>query len=208
MCRKLGMTKIFSDKGEVIPVTVLEASPNIVVQKKTEEKDRYTALQLGFGERRENLFNKAEAGHFKSKELAPKRTLSECRIDAEEAAQYEVGQEISCSIFEPGHTVDVIGTSKGRGFTGVVKRHGFAIKKRTHGTHEAFRHGGSIGAGASPGHVIKGHKMAGQHGNVRVTVKNLEVVRVDEEKNLVFIRGGVPGHNDGVVKVRRAAGSK
>jgi large subunit ribosomal protein L3 len=208
ICRKIGMTKIFSDNGEVIPVTVLEASPNTIVQKKTEEKDRYSALQLGFGERREKLFNKAEAGHFKSKEVAPKRTLSECRIDAGEAEQYEVGQEIGCSIFEAGQIVDVIGTSKGRGFTGVVKRHGFKIKKRTHGTHEAFRHGGSIGAGATPGHVIKGHKMAGQHGNSRVTVKNLEIVRVDEEKNLVFIRGGVPGHNDGVVKVRRAVSSK
>jgi large subunit ribosomal protein L3 len=189
-------------------VTVLDAGPNTVVQKKTLENDKYSALQLGYGERRANLFNKAETGHFKSKDVTPKRALKESRIDADEAAAYEVGQEIGISIFESGQRVDAIGTSKGRGFTGVVKRHGFAIKKRTHGTHEAFRHAGSIGAGATPGHVIKGMPMPGHHGNARFTIRNLEVVRIDAEKNLIFVRGGVPGPRDGIIKLRKSRGSK
>jgi large subunit ribosomal protein L3 len=202
LCTKLGMTRIFAENGECIPVTVLDASPNTVVQKKTSDPDKkqkpdqYEALQLGIGERRESLFSKAELGHFKAAGLEPKRVIKETRVDAETLDQYEVGQEINCEIFEAGQRVDVTGTSKGRGFAGVVKRHGFAIKKRTHGTHESFRHGGSIGAGATPGHVIKGMKMAGQLGNERVTVKNL-----------VFVRGGVPGHNDAVVRLRSSAAS-
>ncbi len=208
MCRKLGMTQIFLDSGEAVPVTVLEATPNTVVQKKTEETDNYTALQLGVGENKESRFGKAEVGHFKKSDISPARLLRESRVTAEEAEGYEVGQTIDCSIFEEGQKVDAIGTSKGRGFTGVVKRHGFAIKKRTHGTHEFFRHGGSIGAGATPGHVIKGMKMAGQHGNERVTLKNLEVARIDADKNLIFVRGGVPGHNDAIVCLRHALTGK
>jgi large subunit ribosomal protein L3 len=207
MCRKIGMTQVFADSGECIPVTVLEAGPNVVVQKKNDAKDGYTALQLGFEERREKLVSKGELGHTKAAGVEPQHYLVESRIASEEAEQYEVGQKIDCSIFEQGSLVDAIGTSKGCGFGGVVKRHGFAIKKRTHGTHEAFRHGGSIGAGATPGHVIKGMKMPGQLGNERVTVKNLEVVRVDAEKNLVYVRGGVPGHNDAIVRIRRAVNS-
>ncbi|MDP6978617.1 MAG: 50S ribosomal protein L3 [Myxococcota bacterium] len=208
MCRKLGMTQIFLDSGEAVPVTVLEATPNTVVQKKTEEKDKYAALQLGVGENKESRFNKPEAGHFKKGEVSPARVLRESRVTPEEAEGYEVGQTIDCSIFEEGQKVDAIGTSKGRGFSGVVKRHGFAIKKRTHGTHEFFRHGGSIGAGATPGHVIKGMKMAGQFGNERVTLKNLEIARIDADKNLIFVRGGVPGHNDAIVCLRDALTGK
>jgi large subunit ribosomal protein L3 len=208
LCRKLGMTQIFLDTGECAPVTVLDASPNTVVDKKTEERDHYSALQLGSGENKESRFGKAELGHFKANNASPQRVIRESRVTAEEAAEYEIGQEITCAIFEEGQTVDVIGTSKGRGFTGVVKRHGMKIKKRTHGTHEAFRHGGSIGAGATPGHVIKGMKMAGQQGNARVTTKNLKIVKIDAEKNLIFVRGGVPGHNDALVCVRRSLSGK
>ncbi len=208
LCRKLGMTQIFLESGECVPVTVLEAAPNTVVDRKTEERDNYSALQLGVGERQEDRFGRAELGHFKSNNVTPKRVIRESRVNAEEAAQYEIGQEIDCSIFEERQKVDVIGTSKGRGFAGVVKRHGFAIKKRTHGTHESFRHAGSIGAGATPGHVIKGMKMAGQLGNARVTTKNLEIVKIDGEKNLIFVRGGVPGHNDAIVSVRDAVSGK
>ncbi len=208
MCRKLGMTQIFLDSGEAVPVTVLEATPNTVVQKKTDENDKYTALQLGVGENKENRFSKGEAGHFKKQGVEPKRELRESRISAEEAEGYEVGQEIDCSIFEEGQKVDAIGNSKGRGFSGVVKRHGFAIKKRTHGTHEFFRHGGSIGAGATPGHVIKGLKMAGQFGNERVTMKNLTIAKIDADKKLIFVRGGVPGHNNGIVCLRDAQSGK
>ena len=204
LCKKLGMTQIFVETGEAVPVTVLEAGPNSVIQKKTQEKDGYDAVQLAYGERREDLFSKAEKGHFAKSGVTPKRHLSESRLTAEEAAEIEPGAEIKVDLFEAGQRVDAIGTSKGRGFAGVVKRHGFAIKKRTHGTHEFFRHGGSIGAGADPGKVIKGMKMAGQHGNARVTTRNLEVIRVDAERNLLFVRGAVPGHKNGLVKIRKA----
>ena len=205
LCKKLGMTQVFADSGEAVPVTVLEAGPNVVVQKKTADKDGYTAVQLAFGERRESLFSKAEKTHFEKHGVdAPKRHLSECRLTEEEAEALEEGMEITVDIFGPGQRVDAIGTSKGRGMTGVVKRHGFAIKKRSHGTHEFFRHGGSIGAGADPGKVIKGLKMAGQHGNARVTTQNLEVIRVDSDRNLLLVRGAVPGHKNGLVKIRTA----
>ena len=208
MCRKIGMTQFFNEAGECIPVTVLEAGPNVVVQQKTEEKDGYSALQLGFGERRPSLFTKPQLGHFSVANVAPKRYLAESRVTPEEVASHEPGSEITCEIFEQGQRVDVIGTSKGRGTAGVVKRHNFAIKKRTHGTHEAFRHGGSIGAGAWPAKVIKGMKMPGRMGNERVTALNLEVVKVDPEQSLLFVRGGVPGANKGMVRVRAAvAGS-
>ena len=205
LCKKLGMTRVFAESGEAVPVTVLEAGPNTIVQKKTAEKDGYEAVQLAFGDRRANLFSKAEKTHFeKNGGSDPKRWLSESRLSDEEAAELESGAEIKADIFEVGQSVDAIGTSKGRGLTGVVTRHGFAIKKRTHGTHEFFRHAGSIGAGASPGKVLKGHKMAGQHGNSRVTTRNLEVVRIDTERNLIFLRGAVPGHKNALVKIRKA----
>ena len=205
LCKKLGMTQVFTDTGEAVPVTVLEAGPNVVVQKKTAEKDGYTAIQLAFGERRESLFSKAEKTHFeKNGGSAPKRHLSECRLTEDEAANLEPGQEITVGIFGNGQLVDAIGTSKGTGFTGVIKRFGFKVKKRTHGTHENYRHSGSIGAGADPGKVIKGMKMSGHSGNARTTTMNLEVVRVDTERNLLFLRGAVPGHKNGLVKVRTA----
>ncbi len=205
LCRKLGMSQVFADSGEAIPVTVLEAGPNTVVQIKREDgPDGYTAVQLGFGERRGNLFNKPARGHFDKAGVEPQRFILESRLTIDEAEGLEVGQELKADLFEPGQHVDAIGTSKGRGFTGVVKRHGFKIKKRTHGTHEYFRHPGSIGAGAWPGRVFKGGRQAGQMGNARVTVQNLEVVRVDPEKNLIFVRGAVPGHIKGLVKLRSA----
>lgn len=205
LCRKLGMSQVFADSGEAIPVTVLEAGPNTVIQIKREDgPDGYTAVQLGFGERRGNLFNKPARGHFDKAGVEPQRFILESRLTIDEAEGLEVGQELKADLFEPGQHVDAIGTSKGRGFTGVVKRHGFKIKKRTHGTHEYFRHPGSIGAGAWPGRVFKGGRQAGQMGNARVTVQNLEVVRVDPEKNLIFVRGAVPGHIKGLVKLRSA----
>ena len=139
--------------------------------------------------------------------MTPKRILRESRVAPAEAENHEVGSEITCEIFQEGQYVDAIGTSKGRGYAGVVKRHGFAIKKRTHGTHEAFRHAGSIGAGASPGKVIKGMKMPGQMGNEQVTVRNLRIAKIDADLNLLFIRGAVPGHDDGIVCIRNAVRS-
>jgi len=208
LCRKIGMTRLFSDAGECIPVTVLEAGPNTVIQKKTEEKDRYTALQLGFFEQRRKVLSKPRLGHFEKANVSPKRYLHESRVDAETLEQHEVGGFLTADIFEAGQKVDVIGTSKGRGTAGVVKRHNFAVKRRTHGTHEAFRHPGAIGAGAYPGKVFKGMGMFGRMGNARVTVRNLEVVRVDAERNLLMIRGAVPGHNNGLVRVRNAVAAR
>ncbi len=174
---------------------------------KTSARDGYSAAQLGFGQRRASLFTKAQLGHFEKGGVGPKRHLAESRLGAEEVEALEIGQEISCDMFAAGQAVDVTGTSKGRGTAGVIKRHGMAIKKRTHGTHEAFRNGGAIGAGAYPGRVIKGMKMPGRMGNERVTVRNLEVVRVDAEQNLLFVRGSVPGHANGLVRVRPAVSS-
>ncbi len=204
LCRKLGTTQIYSEAGECIPVTVLSAEPNVVVQKKTEEHDGYTALQVGFGERRASRTTRPERGHFEKAGVAPRRHLVESRVTPEQAAGFEVGSEISVAVFAQGQRVDVIGTSKGRGTAGVVKRHGFSIKRQTHGTHEFFRHGGSIGPGSFPGRVIKGLRMPGRLGNARVTTLNLEVVKVDPDQGLLFLKGAVPGHNDGIVRVRPA----
>ena len=204
VCRKIGMTQLFDEAGLCIPVTVLAAEPNVVVQKKSVEKEGYSAVQLGSGERRLNLFNKPTRGHFAKADTAPRRYLRESRVDAEQVAGYELGEEIKCDIFEAGQTVDVIGISKGRGTSGVIRRHNFKIKRRTHGTHENTRHGGAIGAGAYPGKVIKGMKMPGRMGNESVTVRNLTVVKVDAEQNLIFVSGGVPGHRDAMVRIRAA----
>ena len=204
LCKKLGMTRIFNEKGEAIPVTVLEAGPNVVVQKKTTATDGYDALQLGFGERRRKRTTKAMLGHFEKAKVAPQRHLHESRVGAEDAAKYEAGQEVKVDVFTQGQRVDVIGTSKGRGMAGVVKRHHFSMQKWTHGTHEGFRSPGSIGPGTWPAHVIKGLRMAGHMGNEQVTTRNVEVVRVDADKNLLLIRGSVPGATDGIVRVRTA----
>jgi large subunit ribosomal protein L3 len=204
LCKKLGMTRIFTEKGEAIPVTVLEAGPNVVVQKKTTQTDGYDALQLGFGERRRKRTTKAMLGHFEKAKVAPLRHLHESRVGAEDAAKYEAGHTVKVDVFTQGQRVDVIGTSKGRGMAGVVKRHHFSMQKWTHGTHEGFRSPGSIGPGTWPAHVIKGLRMAGHMGNEQVTTRNVEVVRVDADKNLLLIRGSVPGATDGIVRVRTA----
>jgi large subunit ribosomal protein L3 len=204
LCRKIGMTRIYDETGAAIPVTVLEAGPNFVVQKKTEESDGYTALQLGFGERRRKVTTKPQLGHFDKAKVAPQRHLHESRVTPEEAAAYDAGAEVKADVFQAGQIVDVIGTSKGRGFQGVVKRHHFSMQKWTHGTHEGFRSPGSIGPGTWPAHVIKGLRMAGHMGNEQVTVRNVVVVRVDADRKLLMVRGAVPGPNDGVVRVRTA----
>ena len=208
LCRKLGMTQIFDEAGERVGVTVLEAGPNVVVQKKTPEKEGYAALQLGFGERRRVTMTRPVLGHFEKAGVAPKRYLAESRLEVGELGSFEKGQEISAAFFEKGQRVDVTATSRGRGTQGVVKRHNFPVHRWTHGTHEFFRHGGSIGANSYPGRVIKGMRMAGRYGNARTTTRNLEVVRVDAARNLLFVRGAVPGHPNTLVKVRRAVASR
>ncbi len=202
LCRKIGNTQLFMESGECVAVTVLQAGSNTVVQKKSQDKEGYTALQLGFEERRPARTNRPRAGHFAKAGVAPKQFLRECRVSEEEAGSYEVGQEIKVDIFEVGQKVDVTGNSKGRGTAGVVKRHNFAVKRRTHGTHENTRHSGAIGAGSYPGRVTKGMRMSGRMGNERVTSRNLEVVRVEPDLGLLYVKGSVPGHRDAVVRVR------
>ncbi len=203
---KLGNTQIFLDDGEVRRVTAIKAGPCVVVGKRTPDKDGYAALQLGFGGRREKLVNKPEAGQFKKANVEPPRIVREFRVDESLLERFEVGQTLGASdIFTDGQFVDVSGTSKGRGFTGVMKRHNFAGAGTVgHGTHEAKRHGGSIGMATTPGRTHRGTKMPGQHGNKRSTVLNLKIVRVLSEENIVLVDGGVPGSRNSFVTVKGA----
>ncbi len=199
--KKVGMTRIFDDDGNAIPVTVLEAGPCPVVQVKTDETDGYRALQLGFGRKKEKRTSKPEMGHAVKAglEAAPK-ILREFRLGADE--EWEPGQEVTVEVFEAGERVKVSGTAKGRGFQGVVKRHGFAGRPGSHG-HPMSRTPGSAGPGTDPSRVIKGKKLPGQMGSNRVTVENLEVVKVDPERNLLFVKGGVPGSRNSYVLVEK-----
>lgn len=200
--KKVGMTRIFDESGEVIPVTVIEAGPCFVTQRKTKAKDGYEAIQLGFEETNPKHLTRPELMHLKKNKLPPLRYLREIRdIDISE---YEEGQKIRVSIFDVGDRVDVIGTSKGRGFAGVVKRHGFAGGPKTHGQSDRHRAPGSIGATTSPGRVFKGMRMAGHMGNECVTVQNLEVALVDSERNLLAVKGSVPGSRNGLLVIKEA----
>ena len=202
LAKKLGMTQVFSEDGSMIPVTVLEAGPCVVVQKKTVEKDGYSALQVGFGDIRPRLVNKPEKGHFNARlgaNTAPRRVLRELRLD--DCDQYEIGAEIKADMFSPGDYVDVSGTSKGKGFQGAIKRHNQHRGPMTHGS-KYHRGLGSMGPGTTPGKVRKGKKMPGHMGAVAVTVQNLEVVRTDAEKNLILVKGAVPGIKGALVTVK------
>lgn len=198
--KKVGMTQIFDENGKVIPVTVVEAGPCVISQKKTVETDGYNAVQIGFGDVRPKLVNKPMKGHFDKSDVAPKRVLKECRFD--DISAYNVGDIIKADIFENGEKVDVIGTSKGKGYAGVIKRWNFRRLKETHGTGPTVRKGGSIGACSDPSRVFKGKKMAGHLGAERVTVQNLKIAKVDLENNLIAIKGAVPGPNGGIVLIR------
>ncbi len=198
--KKLGMTQLFDENGLVIPVTVIEAGPCPVVQKKTEATDGYTAVQLAFGDIREKLVNKPVAGHFKKAGVAPARHLKEFRLD--DAESMNVGDVVAADTFAAGDKVDITGTSKGHGYTGSIKRWNHHILKMTHGTGPVHREVGSMGANSSPSRVFKNKKMAGQWGNEKVTVLNLEVVKVDTEKNLIAVKGAVPGSRGGIVFIR------
>ena len=195
--KKIGMTQVFNAAGQVVPVTIIEAGPCAVVQIRTVANDGYESVQLGFGRVRKP--NKPEAGHLKGSQIG--RRLQEVR--AADISQYAVGQLVAVDIFEPGEIVDVVGKSKGRGFAGTMKRHGFGGGPRTHGQSDRQRAPGSIGGGTTPGKVFKGLKMAGHMGNRRVTSKGLEVVRVDAERNLLMVKGGIPGAPNGPVTIRK-----
>lgn len=203
--RKLGMTQIFEEGGQLTPVTVIELGPNYVIQKKNEARDGYVALQLGFESMREKRVTKPELGHTAKAGLGALRFLRESRLDAAEAEAYNEGDAINADFFSEGDSVDVTGKSKGRGFTGVIKRHGMhGTASMTHGAHEVMRHAGSIGASATPARVFKGTKMAGRHGNARKTIQNLRVVSVRAEENLIIVKGAVPGPTGGMVVVQKS----
>ena len=190
LATKVGMTQIFNENGMLIPVTVLQATPNVVTQVKTVENDGYAAVQVGFGEIRDVLVNKPRKGHFAKAGVANKRFLREFKF--ENAAEYTVGQEIKADIFAEGDKIDATGTSKGKGFQGAIKRHGLSRGPMKHGS-KYHRHAGSNGPATTPGRVFKGKHMPGHMGAVKVTVQNLEVVKVDVENNLLLVKGAVPG---------------
>ena len=197
--KKVGMTQIFDEKGNVVPVTVIEAGPCVVVQKKTAENDGYTAVQLGFGDVKAQKVNKPMKGHFDKADVAPKKALREFRF--EDCDAYNVGDIVKADTFANGDAVDVVGVSKGKGYAGAIKRWNHSRLKESHGTGPVARHAGSLGACSSPSRVYKGMKGAGHLGAERVTVQNLKVVKVDAENNLIAIRGAIPGPRGGLVLI-------
>ena len=197
--KKVGMTQIFDEKGNVVPVTVVEAGPCVVVQKKTVENDGYAAVQLGFGDLRPAQVNKPMQGHFNKSDVAPKRTLREFRFA--DCDSVNVGDIVKADTFAVGDHVDVVGTSKGKGYAGAIKRWNFSRLKESHGTGPNARHAGSLGACSSPSRVYKGRKGAGHLGAERVTVQNLEIVKIDVENNLIAIKGAIPGARKGIVLI-------
>lgn len=199
--RKVGMTQVFDAAGQVIPVTVIEAGPCYVTQVRTQERDGYTAVQLGFGEVKAQRLTKGQVGHLQRVNIPPLRHLREFRT---KETDVEEGERITVDVFEKGERVDVVGVSKGRGFAGGIKRHGFNRQPKTHGQSDRERAHGSVGSTSTPGRVFKGSRMAGHMGSERVTSQNLEVVVVDPERNLLAVRGSVPGAKGGIVMIKAA----
>ncbi|MGB5990694.1 MAG: 50S ribosomal protein L3 [Desulfobacterales bacterium] len=198
--KKLGMTGLFTSEGKYIPVTAIQLGPCVVTQIKTVTTDGYNALQLGFGEKKKSRVNKALEGHLKKSGETRFAFLREVYVN--DPGEYGLGQTINIDIFNIGEYIEVSGTSKGKGFSGVIKRHGFHGGKKTHGSH-SHRIPGSIGCSASPGKVIKGKKMPGQHGNARKTIRNLEIVDIRPEENLILIKGAIPGSRNGIVEIKK-----
>ena len=198
--KKIGMTQIFDEKGNVVPVTVVEAGPCTVVMKKTIENDGYEAVQLGFGDVKVQRVNKPMMGHFKKADVAPKKTLKEFKLEGE----LNVGDTIKADIFAAGDKIDVAGTSKGKGTAGAIKRWNFSRLKESHGTGPVARHAGSLGACSDPSRVYKGKKLAGHLGCEKVTIQNLDVIKVDAENNLIAIKGAIPGPKGGIVVIRNS----
>lgn len=199
--KKVGMTRLFTEEGRWIEVTVLEAGPCSVVQRKTKDTDGYSAVQLGYGDVKESRCNKPMSGHFEKSGIAPKRVLKEIRVPDD--IEINTGDEVTAEIFTVGDRVDISGTSKGRGFAGAIKRHGFGGGPGGHGSH-FHRAPGSVGQSADPAKVYKGKRLPGHYGNAKITVQNLEVVNVDTDNNLLIVRGSVPGANGGVVVVNKS----
>lgn len=208
--KKIGMTQVFDAFGNLVPVTILEAGPNYVIQvKEAGGKDGYNAVKLGFGPKKISHVNRPELGVFKHAGVEPSQVVLEFRLEPNEMADYVQGKSVGVAQFAGITKIDVTGTSKGKGFQGVIKRHNFkGAKESSHGTHEYKRHGGSIGSSAWPSRVIKGKRMAGQMGNERVTVRDLEVVGIFAEENLLLVRGSVPGAKNGILRIRPSAKQK
>jgi large subunit ribosomal protein L3 len=202
--KKVGMTQVFLEDGTRVPVTVIDASSCAVVGKRTPEKDRYSAVALGFGEVKEKALTKARLGSLKKSGAPLRRHVKEFRMGAEELAQLNVGDAVKVDVFSKGQRVDVVGITKGRGFQGVVKRWSFAGNKASHGTHEYRRHPGAVGQRKTPGRVYPNKKMPGHYGVEQITVQNLQVIEVDPEKGLLLVKGAVPGHNDAIVYIKPA----
>jgi large subunit ribosomal protein L3 len=199
--KKIGMTSLYTAEGKMIPCTLVQAGPCVVTQVKTVEKDGYNAIQLGFGDKKDKHTTSAAAGHFKAAQTTPKRKLVEFKT---EDTSFSLGQEVNVTLFEEGEFVDVVGTSKGKGFQGVVKRHGFAgVGGQTHGQHNRARHPGSIGACSTPSRVFKGMRMAGRMGNDRVKIQNLRIIRVLPEQNLIAVSGAIPGGKNSYVYLEK-----
>jgi large subunit ribosomal protein L3 len=202
--KKLGMSQIFTPEGTLVPVTIVQTGPCTVVQKKTLQRDGYTAIQLGFGQKKPQRATKPLLGHCRAAGKGPFTVLREFRM--EEVDNYEVGHEISAGqVFQAGEVIDVIGQTKGRGYSGVIKRHGMSGFPGSHGTHEYFRHGGSIGNRSYPGRIFKGKRMAGHYGDERMTALHLRIVEVRPENNLLLIHGAVPGARGGIVLIRKSS---
>ena len=197
--KKVGMTQVYDEQGIMTPVTVVEAGPCVVTQVKTEKNDGYDAIQVGYGERKKKHLTKPMEGHFKRAKVEPKRIIAE--FDLIPGFEYKMGQEFTVSLFKPGEYVDVSGTSKGRGFAGVIKRHNFSTQPKTHGTKNTYRRPGSIGQASDPSRVFKGMKMGGHYGNAKVTLPNVEIVQVDKENNQILLKGPVPGANNGIIYI-------
>ena len=203
--KKLGMTQIFDEKGRVIPVTIIEAMPNVIAQVKTIETDGYNAIQLAYGEVKESKVNKPVKGHFAKAGITPKKHLREFRVDS--AEEYKVGDEIKADTFTAGDKIDVQGTSKGKGFQGVIKRHGQSRGPMGHGS-MYHRRPGSMGPTSTPGRVFKGKKLPGHMGNQTITIQNLEVIKVDLDKNVILVKGSVPGAKGAILKLKTSVKSK
>ncbi len=199
--KKLGMTQIYNESGKMIPVTIVEAGPCVVTQVKTEDNDGYTSVQVGFGSRKEKHVTKPMQGHCKKAGVEHQATYAEFEVVP--GFEYKAGQQFTVSLFKEGDIVDVCGKSKGRGFAGVIKRHGFHRPPITHGQKHTMRAPGSIGQASSPSRVFKGMRMAGHYGNARTTIQNLEVVKVVPEKNQLFLKGAVPGANNGIIYISK-----
>lgn len=203
--RKVGMTQIFTERGDLIPVSVIAVEPSVVVQKKTTENEGYEAIQVGFGEAKKHKMTKALVGHFDKASVDYKKNLKEIRVD--KADDYNIGDQILAGVFEAGDYVDVTGTSKGKGTQGIVKRHGFSKGRMSHGS-KMHRTAGGMGASAYPGRVFKNHRMSGKMGNEKVTVQNLEVVRVDADNSFILLKGAVPGPKKGILYIKETVKRK